>query len=380
VKRIYLDNAATTPLDPQVIEVMTDFMKEHYGNPSSTHAYGRKTKDAIETCRRKVAQHLNCSPAEICFTSGGTEADNLAIYNAIHKLEVKDIITTRIEHAAVVKTVLEAEKAGLIRAHWLELDEKGQVNLDELDSLLATTEKTLVSLMHANNEIANRIDLKEVSKICRRHKALFHSDTVQTMAHYRFDLEEIDIDFITGAAHKFHGPKGIGFLYHKRELGPIPMIFGGGQERNRRAGTENIYGIIGLTEAMDIAYAELDEHERHVRSLKRHMIKRFRSEIPDVAFNGDSESEDSLYTVLNVNLPDSDISAMILFRLDIEGVACSGGSACSSGNSAGSHVLSNIELKNEGPNIRFSFSKYNTMECVDRCIDKLVDLTAVVVR
>lgn len=367
-------------MDPEVIKVMSDFMSNHFGNPSSTHAYGRKVKDAIETCRRKVAQHLNCSPAEICFTSGGTEADNLAIYNAVHQLGVRDIVTSRIEHAAVIRSAEEAEKMNWAKVHWVDLDEKGRVDLAHLEVLLSQTDKTLVSLMHANNEIANRLDLATVSEICRRHGAYFHSDTVQTMAHYRFDLEELDIDFITGAAHKFHGPKGVGFLYHKSTNAMAPMIHGGGQERNKRAGTENIYGIVGMCEAMDVAYKGLDEHQEKVAKLKTHMKNRLSEEIPEIEFNGESGEDESLYTVLSCNLPDTEISGMILFRLDIEGIACSGGSACASGNTAGSHVLSNITLKNDGPNIRFSFSRMNTIEDIERCVEVLSELMAVPAR
>jgi cysteine desulfurase len=380
LERIYLDNAATTPIDPKVIDVMTEFMKQHFGNPSSTHAYGRKVKDAIETCRRRVAQNLNCSPSEICFTSGGTEADNLAIYNAIHKLGVKAIITSPIEHAAVVRSCEEAEKQGLVKVHHVNLDNNGRVDMDHLDALLDQTDTCLVTLMHANNEIANLLDIQRVSELCRTHKAYFMSDTVQTMAHYKFDMEELDIDFLTGAAHKFHGPKGVGFLYHKRGIPLVSMVQGGGQERGKRSGTENIYGIIGMTEAFDIANRDLDAHQKHVRALKSRMKELLTETVPGISFNGESGEENSLYTVLSCNLPETDIAGMILFRLDIEGVACSGGSACASGNTTGSHVLSNIELKNNGPNIRFSFSHMNTMHEIEQCVNILSELMSVPVR
>lgn len=374
MESIYLDNAATTPMAPEVIEEMVPFMKEYFGNPSSTHSYGRKVKDAIETSRRNIAKHLNCRPGEICFTSGGTEADNLAIQTAVFKFEVRDIITSRVEHAAVVNCVIELERKGLAKVHWVNLNEDASVDMAHLEELLHNNENCLVSLMHANNEIANRIDLDTVGTLCKDHGAYFHSDTVQTMAHYAFDLEKTPIDFLTGSAHKFHGPKGIGFLFHRKELGPVPMIHGGGQERNRRAGTENIYGIIGMSKAMDLAYENLEKHYEHIAGLKRLMIAELKTAIPGVAFNGQSGSDESLYTVLSVNFPDTEIASMMLFRLDIEGVACSGGSACASGNTAGSSVLEQVKKVNKGPNIRFSFSRYNTEADIKSCVHKLAQL------
>lgn len=372
--KIYLDNAATTPMAPEVVDTMIPFMRDHYGNPSSTHSFGRKVKDALETSRRNIAKLLNCSPSEICFTSGGTEADNLAIYTAVRKLGVQYIITSKIEHHAVLHCVEHVEKIGLAEVLWVDLDDEGRVDLNHLEDLLHNHENVLVSLMHGNNEIANMLDLRKVGAMCKAHDALFHSDTVQTMAHYRFDMSDLDVDFVTGSAHKFHGPKGIGFLYHKKDLGVIPLIHGGGQERNRRAGTENVYGIIGMTKAMEMAYHDMEEHRAHISGLKRLMMDELKNAIPEVSFNGESGSEDSLYTVLNVNFPDSDIASMMLFRLDIEGIACSGGSACSSGNTKGSHVLAEICTKNSGPSIRFSFSRYNTEADIKSCIDKLAQL------
>jgi cysteine desulfurase len=371
---IYLDNAATTPMAPEVIEEMIPFMRDYFGNPSSTHAYGRKVKDAIETSRRNIAKHLNCRPGEICFTSGGTEADNLALQTAVFKLGVRDIITSRVEHAAVINCVLEMEKKGMVNVHWVNLNDDASIDMEHLEELLHNNENCLVSLMHANNEIANRIDLNAVGILCKGHGAYFHSDTVQTMAHYSFDLENTSIDFLTGSAHKFHGPKGVGFLFHRKELGPVPMIHGGGQERNRRAGTENIYGIIGMSKAMDISYEKLQGHYKHIYGLKTLMIDELKKLIPDVAFNGQSGSEESLYTVLSVNFPDSEIASMMLFRLDIEGVACSGGSACSSGSAKGSHVLEHVKCVNNGPNVRFSFSRYNTVADIKSCVSKLAQL------
>ena len=371
---IYLDNAATTPIAPEVLEEMIPFMRETFGNPSSIHSYGRKAKDAIETARRKVATHLGCSPAEISFTSGGTEADNLAIHTAVHKQGVKVIVSTRIEHKAVLHCIEYAEKMGWVEVYWLKLDEQGHIDMTELEDVLHKYENVLVSLIHGNNEIGNMIDLQKVGALCKAHDALFHSDTVQTMAHFGFDLANTQVDYITGSAHKFHGPKGVGFLYHRRELGALAMIHGGGQERNHRAGTENIYGIIGLAKAMDLAYENLVDEEKHIRSLKHQMIKELKEAIPEVAFNGDSESDNSLYTVLNVNFPKTEIASMMLFRLDLEGVACSGGSACSSGSSAGSHVLTEIKTCHDGPSVRFSFSRYTKSADITSCVEKLAHL------
>jgi len=373
-KSIYLDNAATTPMAPEVLDTMIPFMRDHFGNPSSIHSYGRKAKDAIETTRRRVAAYLNCSPSEICFTSGGTEADNMAISTAVHKHGVKHIVTTRIEHSAVIECVEWAEKMGWVQVHWLDLDEKGRIDPHQLEDLLHKFEHVLVSLMHGNNEIGNLLDLVAVGNLCHAHDALFHSDTVQTMCHYHFDMKELPVDFLTASAHKFHGPKGVGFLFHRKQLGALSITHGGGQERNRRAGTENSYGILGLGKAMDLAYENLEEHRMHIEGLKQQMIEELKEAIPGIGFNGMSESEDSLYTVLSVNFPATDIASMMLFRLDIEGIACSGGSACSSGSSSGSHVIENVACTNSGPNVRFSFSRYNTSDDISSCVRILAQL------
>ncbi|MFT4661050.1 MAG: cysteine desulfurase [Patiriisocius sp.] len=369
MSKVYLDNAATTPLDPQVLEAMLPFMTEHFGNPSSIHSYGRKTKDAIETARRKVSGYLNCKPNEICFTSGGTEADNIAIYDAIHTHGVKNIITSRIEHHAVLNTSMDFISKG-INVHFVDLDVNGNVSVNHLEELLQNHSESLVSLMHANNEIGNIIDLKAVSILCRKYNALLHSDTVQTMAHYNFDLSELDIDYIAGSAHKFHGPKGVGFLYHKKKSSFKGIMHGGSQERDHRAGTENLYGIVGLAKAMELAFENLDEHQVHVQGLKSHMINKLKEMIPGVAFNGESGGE-SLYTVLSVKLPENDNSSMLLFSLDLEGIAVSGGSACTSGSDIGSHVLQQLKMTHDGPSIRFSFSRMNTIDELDYCLSVL---------
>jgi len=376
---VYLDNAATTPMDPEVVQAMIPYMEKHFGNPSSSHSFGRKTKTAIEQSRRKIASLINCSPAEICFTSGGTEADNLAICAAVKDLGCTRIITTPIEHSAVIKTAAHMESMKLAKVVHVNLDENGNVDLNHLEELLKNGEgKALVSLMHGNNEIANLLPLKKVSALCKAHNAIFHSDTVQTMGHYKFDLEELEIDFITCAAHKLHGPKGIGFLYINKDLKIKPLIIGGGQERQLRGGTENLYGIIGLAKALEIANRDIEEHVNHVSSLKQHMVGRLLDEISGTEFNGMSASEDSLYTVLNVTFPPCENSGMMLFLLDLEGVACSGGSACSSGAAKGSHVLESIGAIKEGrASLRFSFSRFTTQECVDFAVDKVKELCGV---
>ena len=370
--KIYLDNAATTPLDPEVFEAMVPYMKEHFGNPSAIHGFGRRTRAAVEQARRKVSELLNCTPGEIIFTSGGTEADNMALECSVRDLGVKHIISSRIEHHAVELTAEAIGHHGGAQVHWVRLHADGQPDLAHLEELLKAThgQGVLVSLMHANNELGTRIDLNAVGCLCRRYGALFHSDTVQTMGHYRFDMEKLPVDLLTCAAHKFHGPKGIGFLYMRNGVGLKPLILGGSQERNMRAGTENIYGIVGLAKAMEVAYRDLDEHIHHVSGLKAHMKQRLKAEIPGVSFNGDSGPE-SLYTVLSVNFPEDGKSEMLLYNLDIEGVACSGGSACSSGSNKGSHVMAALYPDQTGANLRFSFSRYTTKDEIDRTLEVL---------
>ncbi len=368
---VYLDNAATTPIAPEVVEAMIPVLTEGFGNPSSTHSFGRNTKALIETSRRSVAKHLNCQPSEIIFTSGGTEADNMAICSAVNLGGVTRIITTKIEHHAVGHTVESLLKSKGIKVDYVKIDNKGNVDLKNLEDLLSSGEKTLVSLMHANNEIATLLPIKKVSEICRKYDALFHSDTVQTMAHYAFDLSELDIDFITCAAHKFHGPKGIGFLYVNKKTKVESLIHGGAQERGLRGGTENVYGIVGLAKAMDLAYEDVEGHQKHVQALKTYMIDELKSLFPDVAFHGEIDPEKSLYTVLNVCFPRTDKAGMLLFTLDLKGIAVSGGSACSSGAAVGSHVLTGIDADMTRPNVRFSFSRYTTKEEIDFALEQI---------
>lgn len=375
--RVYLDNAATTPVAPEVIEVMIPILKNDFGNPSSIHSYGRHVKGFIETSRKTVAKHLNCQPSEIIFTSGGTESDNTALYSSVQKMGVKHIIISRIEHHAIGHTAKSIDEAGLARISYVKVDSKGNVDLADLEILLQTEEKTLVSLMHANNEIATLLPIEKVSQLCRKYNALFHSDTVQSIGHYAFDLQELDIDYLSGAAHKFHGPKGIGFLYINKKISAKAFIHGGSQERGLRGGTENVSGIVGLAKAMELAYDGLEEHQKHVQGLKTYMIEQLKNSIPDVYFHGETDPSKSLYTVLNVSFPKTEKAGMLLFTMDLKGVACSGGSACSSGALTGSHVLIGINSDVNRPNIRFSFSRYTTKEEIDYALEMLREVFAV---
>ena len=369
--KIYLDNAATTKMDEEVVQAMIPFMTQEFGNPSSIHSFGRKTRTAIEQARKRVAKFLNVTPAEIFFTSGGTEADNMAIVKSIDKMGINHVISSKIEHHAVEHTLVELEKAGKINISWVQVDKKGNVDLEHLEELLKNNEKSFVSLMHANNEIGTLLPIEKVADICERYKAIFHSDTVQTMGHYKMDLQKIKVHFITCAAHKFHGPKGVGFLYINNEIKIDPFIYGGAQERNMRGGTENVYGIIGLAKSLEICEKEMDSHIRYISGLKQYMIDKLNENFPGVEFNGEIEDAKSLYTVLNVLLPECDNSEMLLFNLDINGIAASGGSACSSGSNQGSHVLRNIGADMKRPSVRFSFSKYNSKAEIDFVIEKL---------
>ncbi|PKV62536.1 cysteine desulfurase family protein [Pontibacter ramchanderi] len=364
--RVYLDNAATTPLDKEVFEAMAPFMLEHFGNPSSIHSHGREVRAAIEKARRTVATLLNTSPAEVFFTSGGTEADNAAIVCSCRSLGIKHAITTKLEHHAVLHTMEMLEKQGDFQLSYLRHDERGNLDLEHLEELLANQPRTIVSIMHANNEIGTINDIEKIGEICRKYDAVFHSDTVQTMGHYVHDVQKIGANFLVGSAHKFHGPKGVGFLYCDASTKIQPLIQGGAQERNMRGGTENVYGIIGLAKALEIAYRDMAEHQKHMQGLKDRMIYKLREQMEDVSFNGMSEfGNKSLYTVLNVSLPASDINEMLLFSLDIAKISASGGSACSSGANAGSHVLRALGVDPSRGSVRFSFSKYNTVEEID---------------
>jgi cysteine desulfurase len=373
--RVYLDNAATTPLDPEVFEAMRPFMLEDFGNPSSTHAHGRKVRAAIESARKKIAELLNCTPGEIIFTSGGTEADNAILVSSIRTYGIKTVISSAIEHHAVEHTLANLAKQGLICLKLVSLDAKGHVDMDHLERLLKDSPNSLVSLMHANNEIGNLLDIQQTGELCRQYQAYFHSDTVQTVGHYPHNLSTIQVQGMTAAAHKFHGPKGIGFMFIRKDKKIQPFVHGGAQERNMRGGTENVYGIIGLAKALEIAYRDMNDHMNHIEGLKRSMIEKLRDAIPGVTFNGDSANLDrSLYTVLNVSLPESDENDMVLFNLDLQGVSASGGSACSSGATQGSHVLGALYPESKRGAVRFSFSKYNKPEDIDVAVKVLAEL------
>ena len=378
---VYLDNAATTPLDPEVFEAMKPFMLEYFGNPSSTHAHGRKVRAGIESARKKVAELLNCTPGEIIFTSGGTEADNTILMGAVHTYGIRNIITSAIEHHAVLHTLEHLQAHSGIVIHHVKLDERGHVDMRHLEALLQTHDHAMVSLMHANNEVGNLLDIQEVGELAEKYRAYFHSDTVQAMGHYRHDLKALKVHGMTAAAHKFHGPKGVGFKFLRKDKKIVPLLFGGSQERNMRGGTENVYGIIGLAKALEIAYRDMDEHTRIIKGLKQRMIEKLRAAIPGVSFHGDSaDLQRSLYTVLNVSLPEAEENNMLLFNLDLQGISASGGSACSSGATQGSHVLAALYPGSKRGAIRFSFSKFNTAEEIDFVVDKLAALTGVLSR
>lgn len=381
MKNVYLDNAATTRVRDNVIAKMQDALSNFYGNPSSTHSFGRSAKTAVESARKTIAKYMNAHPSEIIFTSGGTEADNMILRCAVHDLGVKTIITTKIEHHAVLHTAEELHEKLGITLHFVDLDEYGNPHLSHLESLLkADDSKKLVSLMHVNNELGNKIDLDLVSSLCVQHGALFHSDSVQSIGHFSWDVQETPVDFLTAAAHKFHGPKGVGFAYIKKNSGMGCMISGGSQERGHRAGTESFHNIVGLEEAFTAAYDNLEEEKSYVTELKRYFIEKVKQQIPGAKFNGHSgDLEKSTYTLVNVRLPiEAQKALMLLFHLDIKGIACSKGSACQSGGSTGSHVLNEI-LNAEDlqkPSIRFSFSKYNTKEELDYTIGILKEFIA----
>ena len=372
--RVYLDNAATTPLDPEVIKVMCEAMENSYGNPSSIHAHGREGRTMVEKARKTVAGLLRTSPAEIFFTGSGTEADNMAIRCGIIDNGITHAITTKIEHHAVVHTLEAMEKAGIIKLSFVDIDDKGNISLAHLEDLLKNNERSFVSLMQANNEIGTLTDIVKVGDLCEQYNAIFHCDTVQTMAHYPHALNQLKVHFLTCAAHKFHGPKGVGFLYINHKIKIKPLIYGGAQERNMRGGTENVYGIAGLAKALDLAYADMDDKQQHIQGLKTYMIEQLEASIPGIQFNGETAPDKSLYTVLNVSFPETDIADMLLFKLDIAGISVSGGSACSSGTDIGSHVLTAIGASSSRPSVRFSFSKYNTKDEIDFVIEKLREL------
>lgn len=369
--RIYFDNAATTSLDPQVLEAMMPYLTEKFGNPSSIYSYGRESRMAIENARKSVAKILNAHPAEIFFTSGGTESSNTAITASVRDLGCKHIISSVIEHHATTHTVEYLGKIGAAKISYVKLLPDGHVDLQDLESLLASsTEKTLVTLMHANNEIGNILDIHAVGNLCKQYNAIFHSDTVQTVGHFPFDLRNTPVHFITGAGHKFHGPKGVGILYINENVKIAPFVHGGSQERNMRAGTENLYGIVGFAKALELATTNYEEDCAYISGLKMYMMEQLQKNIAGVTFNGDVLGK-SLYTVLSASFPKTEKSEMILFNMDINNICASGGSACTSGADAGSHVIRAINNNPNQVTVRFSFSKHNTKAEIDTVVEKL---------
>lgn len=374
MERIYFDNAATTSLDPEVLEAMMPYLTEKFGNPSSIYSYGREGRMAVEQARKTVARLLNAHPAEIFFTSGGTESTNTAIAAAIYDLGCRNIISSPIEHHATLHTVEYYREKGDAVVDYVKLLPDGHINLDHLEEMLSRIKaKTLVTLMHANNEIGNLLDLEATGEICKKYGAVFHSDTVQTVGHYLFDLKKTPVHFITAAAHKFHGPKGIGMLYINEEVKVHPYIHGGSQERNMRAGTENVYGIVGFARALELAHARMETEKAEILKLRQYMLNQLKCSIPEVAFNGDFSGK-YLYTVLSVSFPKSEKSEMLLLNLDINHICASGGSACSSGAEQGSHVIRAIYPETDRVTVRFSFNRHNSRQEVDRVVAKLKEL------
>ena len=375
---IYFDNAATTPMDKDVIESMLPFLTDNFGNPSSTYSYGRTTRIAIETARKKVAQLLSVKPSTIFFTSGGTESNNTAIAASLRDLGCTYIITSAIEHHAVLHTIEYYSRNNKVPTSFVDLTKEGEVDYEDLERKLkeqtVAGHKCLISLMHANNEIGSLSDIKQVGELCKKYNAIFHSDCVQTVGHYPLNLTEIGVHFISAASHKFHGPKGIGILYVRNDLQIQPLIHGGGQERNQRAGTENVYGIVGFAKALEIAMKEFETDSKYVANLKSYMRNRLTESIPCVGFNS---PDNSLYTLLSVCFPKSSESESLLFNLDMAGICVSGGSACSSGENSGSHVIRALQKINDYTTIRFSFSKYNSIKEIDQVIDVLQNLLQV---
>jgi len=368
--RIYLDNAATTPLDPEVLKAMLPYMETMYGNPSAVHHFGRETRAAIEKARKTVAKLLNAQPGEIFFTSGGTESNNMALRCGVEAQGTKTIITSPIEHHCVEHTVNWLQKHYNVKVEHVRVDSKGRFDLTHLEQLLQTVQgPVLVSLMQANNEVGTLQDMERIAQLCKEHNAWLHMDTVQTVAHCAINLKETPVQFISGAAHKFHGPKGVGFVYINSGVKIEPLIYGGAQERNMRAGTENVYGIVGLAKSLELAYANLEERTIYIGGLRHYLLNKLRDTFSDVIVNGDEQN--SLYTVLNVGFPMTDQTSMLLFHLDVAGICASSGSACSSGSNKNSHVLEAIGADPNHVAIRFSFSHYNTKEELDTLVEKL---------
>ena len=379
MQKIYFDNAATTPLDPEVVKAIADHMTDNFGNPSSSHGFGRKAKAELETARKKIAAYFNCSASEVVFTAGGSEADNMVLYNAVKELGVKRIISSPLEHHAVLHTIEALGKEYAVEVIYLSVDAQGEIDYDELEGLLNTGDvKTLVSLMLVNNELGNILDASRVSDICKKTNTLFHSDTVQGIGHVPIDLKVVPIDFIAASAHKFHGPKGVGFAIINKAHKFEPMLHGGEQEMGLRAGTENTHSIVGLSKALSLAMDHFNEDKKYISGLKQYFIQKLKANIPGIEFNGLSDSLDkSAFHILNVRFPKE--IPMLLFNLDLKGIAASGGSACQSGSNKGSHVLAAILDEEDAKltSVRFSFSKFNNRKEADQVIEALVQMVGV---
>jgi cysteine desulfurase len=374
MQRVYFDNAATTALDSEVLDAMMPYLTEKFGNPSSIYSYGRESRMAIENARKSVAKILNAHPAEIFFTSGGTESSNTAINAAVRDLGCTRIISSPLEHHATLHTIEYLQRKGEVSVGYVKVLPDGHIDMGDLEQLLKESEKkSLVTLLHANNEIGNILDIQMAGNICKKYNAIFHADTVQTVGHYPFDLRNTPVHFITGAGHKFHGPKGVGILYINENVKIKPYILGGSQERNMRAGTENLYGVVGFAKALEIATANYPEDSSYILSIKEYMRDKLVEMLPNVSFNGDVTGR-SLYAVLNVSFPKTEKSEMMLFNLDIANICASGGSACTSGADLGSHVIRCISNDPNRVAVRFSFCKNNTKKEVDRVVEKLREL------
>ena len=376
---IYFDNAATTKVRDEVISEISDILKDCFGNPSSTHSFGRSAKSYIESSRKKIAKILNCETSEIIFNSGGTESDNSLLRCSVKDLGIKQIISSKIEHHAITHTLDELEKEGIL-VNYVDVNDKGEIDYDHLEELLiGNNDLKLVTLMYVNNEIGNILDVDKVSTLCKKNNSLFHTDAVQAVGHYKIDLKETQIDFLSAAGHKFHGPKGVGFSFIRKTSRLSPFICGGPQERGLRAGTESVHNIVGMTKALELSCDKINQESKYISSIKEYAINELRSVFPKIHFNGLSGNlEKSTYTILNVCFPlDSEKGSMLDFHLHLNGIACSKGSACQSGSSSGSHVLNEIqteELK-KYPSVRFSFSHYNTKKEVDYLIETIKNLS-----
>lgn len=379
MNRIYLDNAASTPIDAEVLDYMVSILRDYHGNPSSVHAHGRQLRTIIEKSRKEIAEIVGAAPSEIFFTSGGTEADNIAVKCSIDAgAGIGQVISTAIEHHAVTHSVEHVAAKGT-PVTWLQVDREGFPDLNQLEDRLKNGPKALVSLMHANNELGTLIDLAQVAGLCDRYGAIYHSDTVQSMAHVSYKLSDLPINFVTASAHKFYGPHGVGFLYIKSGTRIPPLLCGGSQERNMRAGTENVAGIAAMAFALRKCYGNLEAKNAHLWSLKQHMKAGLEKVVPGVTFNGAIDQGRSIPTVLNTAFPSEEEESMLLFNLDINGISASGGSACTSGSVKGSHVLEGIgcSAARSANSVRFSFGVQNTLAEIDQALAKIESFAAV---